>query len=1033
MDPIKLFIRRPIFTLMLVVSLVVFGLFSYPKIGIDQYPNVDVPIVTVTTLSPGADPESVERDISEPLEEALNTLPGLDKLRSINLENISQVIVAFDMDADIDIAAQDVRDRVQATVSQLPQNIEAPRVEKLDLGSAPVVTLALSGPLQDRELSRIAEDQVKPALQQIAGVGAVELTGNRLREIQIVLDPLRLRGAGLTAPEVAQMLKAQHLDVPGGRTAEGRVERTVKLRAEAENIDQLRDLVLASPDAVPVRLRDVADVVDGTEEARSLSLLDGQPAIGFVVRKQSGGNTVQVAEKVNAALGKLAATLPEGCRLQMVQDNSRFIRASISGVETDMVLGGLFAILVVLFFLRNGRSTLVSAIALPTSVVGTFAFMSALDFTFNIVTMLALTLSIGLLIDDAIVVIENIVRKLEAGMPAHEAAAEGTGQIAVAVLAVTLTIVAVFVPVAFMEGMIGRFFYQFGTTVAIAVVISYAVSMTLTPALSARVLKEAKDAQTAGLLSKLVERILLGTESGYRAILRWSLSHRLSIVGLTVLLFAGTIALAARMNFSFMPEQDMSLVQVQLEMPAGTRLKDTRVQLDDLARQVRALEGVERTFSSAGQGAQQEVHKGQVLVNLAPIAHRAYNQTEFKQYLRENLRALPGVTLAVSDVPIMSMGSSNAQLVQFGIRGSNWEDLQAAADKTLAAMKSNPMFVDVDSSYRPGKPQLDVVVNADRASALGIPAGQLGQALRAALGKDVIGKLRSEGDSSDIVATLPAEVLSDPAKLGSVQVRAPGGNLVELRSFAEIKPGQGAALIERSSQMRQIMLYADLKGTSLSEAISWLNDYAEKEYPPGIVTGFEGQGGEMGKTLSAFAMAMGLGIVLVFIVLAAQFESLLLPLSIMMALPLSIIGAIGGLLASHQDMSIFAMIGMIMLMGLVTKNGILIVEFANHVKQEAGSAFEAMMQAGPIRLRPILMTTIAMIAGMIPVALARGDGAETRVPMALAVIGGLITSTLLTLVVVPVFYTLLEQVSRWASRLTHCSAKLPTPKAAPTT
>ena len=458
--------------------------------------------------------------MSEPLEESLNTLPGLDDLRSINLENVGMVVIMFDLDVDIDVAAQDVRDRVQATRSKLPGRIEEPVIEKLDLGAAPILTLALSGPLPDRDLTELAEDHVKPMIQQIPGVGAVELTGNRERQIQVELNPDRLRAVGLTAPDVVQMLAAQNLDMPSGRTAEADVERTIKLKAEAQTVEDLRNIVIASPSGAPVHLRDIAQVIDGTEEARSMSLLGNKPAIGLVVRKQSGANTVHVADEVNDSLAHLTGTLPDGCRLEVVQDNSKFIRASISGVQEDMVLGAIFAVAVVLFFLRNGRSTLVSAVALPTSIIGTLAFMNYLGFTFNMITMLALTLSIGLLVDDAIVVIENIVRQMENGVPPREAAAQGTKQIAIAVLAVTLTIVAVFVPVAFMGGMVGRFFYQFGITVAVAVLISYAVSMTLTPALSARVLThEGKP----GWLSRQIERLLLGVEHVYRRGLAWFL------------------------------------------------------------------------------------------------------------------------------------------------------------------------------------------------------------------------------------------------------------------------------------------------------------------------------------------------------------------------------------------------------------------------------------------------------------------------------------------------------------------------------
>lgn len=1009
MDPIKLFIRRPIFTLMLMVTLVVFGLYSYPRIGVDQFPDADIPVVTVTTILPGADPETIERDVSEPLEESLNTLPGLDDLRSINIENVSSVVIMFDLDVDIEVAAQDVRDRVQATRAKLPAGVEAPVVEKLDLGAAPILTLALSGRLPDRDLTQLAEDHVKPMVQQIPGVGAVELTGNRSREIQIQLDPERLRAVGLSAPEVVQMLGAQNLDVPGGRTAEASVERIIKLKAEAANVDDLRNIVIASPSGTPIHLRDIAQVIDGTEEARSMSLLGTKPAIGLVVRKQSGANTVQVADAVNESLADLAGTLPDGCRLEVVQDNSKFIRASISGVQEDMVLGAFFAVAVVLFFLRNGRSTLVSAVALPTSVVGTLAFMNYLGFTFNMITMLALTLSIGLLIDDAIVVIENIVRQMESGVGAREAAAQGTKQIAVAVLAVTLTIVAVFVPVAFMGGMVGRFFYQFGITVAVAVLISYTVSMTLTPALSARVLThESKP----GWASRRIETLLLGVEKLYRRALGWFLRHRAITMAGAVAVFLSTIGLATQLNFSMIPEQDMSIVQVQLEMPPGTRLRDTRAQLDDLARRIRAIPGVKSTFASAGMGARQEVHKGEVLVNLHPISERRYTQAELTQYLREHLHVVPGAKLSVSDVELISAGAaSRSQIVQFSLRSSNWEELQEVARKTEQVMKQNPMFVDVDTTYRPGKPQLDVHVDPARAAAVGIPAGSLGQTLRTLFGKDEIGQLKSEGDTAEIVVTLPADVLADPGKLGEVQVRTPSGALVELRSFARIEPGTGAALIERKDQMRQIVVLADLRDTSLSEAMGFLNDYAKKEFPPGVVTSFEGQAGELGDTITSFLTAIVLGVVLIYIILAAQFESLLHPLSIMMALPLAIVGALGGLLLIGEPMSIFAMIGIIMLMGLVTKNGILIVEFANQLRSDGRSANDAMLEAGPIRLRPILMTTVAMIAGMIPVALARGDGAETRVPMAVAVIGGLITSTVLTLGIVPVLYSLLEAAS----------------------
>jgi len=1013
-DPIKLFIKRPILTSMIILAVVVFGVFSWPKIGVDQLPNVDIPIVTVTTVLPGADPETIEKDVTEPLEEVLNTVPGLQKLNSINLENVSQIVVRLELERDIEVGAQDVRDRVQSALSSLPSDIRTPVVNKLDLGALPIVTLSLSGPLSQERLTSLADDVVKPSLQQIGGVGVVNLFGDREREVRVTLDPVRLRAFGLTPLDAVAAMRAQDLDMAGGRTVEPGMERTVKLRAESHSVEELRGVVLASPGGVPVRLADVADVTVGPVEARGMARLGHTPAVGMTIQKQSGANTVQVADAINANLAQIRTQLPQGCELEVVNDGARFIRSSIGAVEEDMLLGGLLAVLVVLVFLRNWRSTIVAAVALPTSVVGTFAVMRALGFTFNIVTMLALTLSIGLLIDDAIVVIENIVRRLEQGMSPMEAAAVGTKQIAIAVLAVTMSIVAVFLPVAFMEGIVGRMFYQFGVTVAAAILISYGVSMILTPMMSSRLLRE------GGVLDRpvwrLVERALGATERGYRRVLEVLLRNRAWTLAAAAVLMVLTVLVARKLEFSFIPAQDMSSVKVSLELPSGSRLEETGRQVTDLVEQIERVPGVRSTFSTAGGGVREEVHKGEILVNLVPIQQRSYSQKQLKEHLRATLKAVAGTRLAISDASSASGGGSRPQEIQFSLRSADWNTLLAAADKTHAMMKADPRFVDVDMSYRTGKPQVDVVVDRDRAASLGIAAAPLGQNLRVLLGRDKVADFRDDAGTSEIHVVLPDSVLADPASLGSVQVRSPSGALVELRSVAELKAGEGPVQIDRESQVRQITLYADLHGASLSEGMRTLEKFSAANLPASVKTGFEGGAGEMAATLRSFGLAILLGVILLYIILAAQFESLTHPLSIMMSLPLSVIGAIGALLLARQDMSIFAMIGMIMLMGLVTKNGILLVEFTNQLREQGRAAREALLEAGPVRLRPILMTTVAMIAGMIPVALARGDGAETRVPMAVAIIGGLITSTFLTLGVVPVVYSVLDGAGRWLER-----------------
>ncbi|AKQ67134.1 Cobalt-zinc-cadmium resistance protein CzcA [Myxococcus hansupus] len=1005
---LKTFISRPVFTAMLMLALVVFGVNAYPRIGVDQFPDVEFPVVTVTTVLPGADPESMEKNVSDPLEEALNTLNGVEQLRSINLESVSQIVVRFTLDTKVDVASQDVRDRVQATLSKLPTEIETPVVEKFDIGAAPIMTLSLSGALPIEEMTRVAEDVVKPALQRNPGVGSIDVVGGREREIQIIVDPERLRGFGLAVSDVSQSVRAQNLDVPGGRTMDSGRERVVRLTSEVKSVDELRNIIIASPNGAPVRVRDVADVVDGPEEARSSAKSGDRSAVALVVRKQSGSNTVQVAEAIKESLGEVNSLLPEGVRTEMVTDNSRFIRSSIAAVQFDLVLGGFLAVLIVLVFLRNLNSTLVAAIALPVSVVGTFAVMAALNFTFNVVTMLALTLSIGLLIDDAIVVIENIVRHLEEGKTPMEAALVGTGQIALAVFAVTLAIVAVFIPVAFMDGTMGMFFYQFGVTVAVAVLISYAVSMTLTPMLSSRMLSH--HGSPTGV-SAMVEKVLVATETGYRNILASILRHRAITLVVAVAVLFLTFFMAGFLKFTFIPEQDNSNIKLAVELPIGSTLQETQAELDALDAQVRALPGIDSTFATAGGGVQEEVHKGELLINLIPLKDRGFNQGELKTYLRGAITPRSGVTVTVQDVAAIGGGGARTQQIQFNLRGDNWDEVVKAADKVQAEMRKNPGLVDVDMTFRSGKPQYDVKVDRERAAALGVPAASLGSTLRAFLGKDKFGDYREGGETYEIKVALPPQTLASADALGKLTVRSTTGQLVELRNIATITPADGPVQIDRESQKRQITLLANLaSGYALSDGMNFLNAYAEKELPKTIIYDFEGNAKEMGKSVAAFGSALLLGIILIYMILAAQFESLIHPFTIMMSLPFALIGAIGGLLITGQAMSMFALIGIIMLMGLVVKNGILLVDFTLQLREEGKTATEALLHAAPVRLRPILMTTIAMIAGMIPVAVAKGDGAETRAPMAITIIGGLVTSTFLTLGVVPVVYSLMDQL-----------------------
>jgi HAE1 family hydrophobic/amphiphilic exporter-1 len=1004
-SPIRTFINRPLFTSMLVLGLVVFGINSFPNIGVDQTPKVDIPIVTITTVLKGADPETVEKNVSEPLERELNAISGLDTISSRNYESLSVIVLEFKLDKDIDVAAQEARDKVNAALAKLPTEIDTPIVQKLDLQAQAILQLALTGPLPIEALTKAAEDDLRPALQRVAGVGTVDVIGGRKRQIAIELDPVRLRSYGLAATDVSQAVAAQSINIPGGRTLEPGRERVVKLETEAQSVDELRDLVVANPGGRPVRVRDVASVVDGPAEARSTARLDGKSAIALVVKKQSDANTTAVAEGVKAHLDDLQKLLPAGSKLSVVTDNSRFIRKSIESVQHDLLIGALLAVLVVLVFLRNWRATIVAAFALPTSIIGTIAAMHALDFTFNMITMLALTLSIGLLIDDAIVVIENVFRHLERKEAPRKAAFAGTTQIALAVLAVTLSVIAVFVPVAFMKGMAGRFFFQFGITVTVAVALSYVISMTLTPMLAARLLEHGESNHP---VARFLERGFLAIEDLYRRILRWALAHRAATMGLTLGVLVLTVFLAKFLSFTFTPAQDMSELQVSLELPLGTPLAETDRVADDVSRQIRAVPGITSVYALVGGGEDQAVNKATLTVSLVPIAERTYRQDEMKVFLRKAIQLPHGAQLTIGE---RGWAGGRNQPVQFNLRSDDPAQLSAAVEKGLAFLRSDARFADVDSSSRAGSPIVSVRVDRDRAAVLGLPAAQVGQTLRAFLGQQEFVKYREKGDQYDVILRLPEAVRADADALGALTLRTPRGELVELRSVASLVPTTGPAEIDRQSLKRQVTLLADLKGMSLGDATKKLEELG-KTLPPGVQHDYAGQQKFLGETLGEFGKALLLGIILIYMVLCAQFESLLDPVTILISLPLSVIGALSGLLIAHEYMSIFGMIGMIMLMGLVAKNGILIVEFTNQLREEGRSTVDALLEAGPLRLRPILMTSVAMIAGMLPVAFARGDGAESRTGMAWAIIGGLVASTILTLVVVPVIYSLFDRFRR---------------------
>ncbi len=1002
-------IRRPVFAFMVLMVPIVFGVLAYPRMGVEQFPSVEFPIVTVAAIFPGADAPSMETKVARPMEDAVSSMGGIKRLQSFSVESVTTLVIEFELDVDADKAVQGVRDRL-AAIPNLPRELETPKVQKFDIGAAPIMSLALSGKLSPRALTKLAEDVVKQRLGQVRGVGNIDIVGGRPREIHVVIDPARLAAHGLTPGDVGAALEGQNLELPAGRIIAADREVVVTTKGAFTSLQEIADAPIRSAGdgtSAVIRVGDVASVEDDMREARSHASVDGAAALALVIQKESGANLVGVAQRVRAEIAAMQPVLADaGARLTVTDDQAPFIEQSFHSVQVDLVLGAILAIVIILVFLRDGRATFISALALPTSVIATVWFLSLFGFSFNQMTMLALSLSIGLLIDDAIVVIENIHRHLEQGKSAMGAAAEGTAEIGLAVLATTFSIVAVFAPVATMQGIIGRFFFQFGITVSVAVLLSMFVSFTLTPMLSARLLKVSH--RRPGLVSRAIDRALGGIEGAYRRVLGVALRRRALTVVLAGGVLFGSCALVTRVKTEFIPDDDRSAFTMTVELPTGATLATTQDVAERLAGDLRSgCPGVVSTFVTIGRGTA-SVNVAQILVELKPVRARAFSQQAVMNWARAHYAPLAQGGIKLTLGQLGGIGGGDSRPIRLNLRGRNMDELLKASDALMAELRKTRGFVDVDSSYRSGKPQLEVSPDRTAAAALGVPVAAIARTVRALVSRDKITDFKEDADLYDVRMTLAAPVESDFPALSNLTVRAESGELVPLSSVVQVDRGTGPTEIAREARMRQVTVYAELDGLTLGEGSEKTLELAARVVPASIPRELSGDSQLMKESFGYMLVALILAIMLVYMILAAQFESFIHPFTIMMSLPLAVVGAFGALFLTGQTFSIFAMIGIIMLMGLVTKNAILLVDFARKQRDEGIATHDALLAAGTIRLRPILMTTAAMILGMLPVALALGEGGEGRAPMAVVVIGGLVTSTLLTLVVVPVVFSLIE-------------------------
>ncbi|MFH1894153.1 MAG: efflux RND transporter permease subunit [Candidatus Zixiibacteriota bacterium] len=1013
-------IRRPVFATMMIVALVVLGLTSFLRLNIDLFPQVDFPFVVVGTVYPGASAEAVENDVTKKIEDAVNSIQGLEDIQSSSREGYSQVVLRFELEMDGKEKAQDVREKMSTHRSDLPQDIEEPVIQRFDPAESPIMSLAIAGDRSPRELTQIAKDKVKKRLESKRGVGAVDLVGGFEREIQVDVDIEKLAAYELSPFDIQNAIAAQNLEVPGGKINEGGTEFLVKTMGKFDDLNQLSNLVVATPEGQFVRLADVATVTDGVEESKSLSRLNGRRAVSLNIKKQSGGNTVDVANLVYAELEQLRKEIPEDVSLIVAQDNSVFTRDAVHDVEVAMLYGSILAVLVIFLFLADLRSTIISAIAIPTSIIATFTFMNALGFTLNFMTLLGLSLAVGLLIDDAIVVIENIYRHIEMGKPAKLAAAAATSEIGLAVTATTFSIVVVFLPVAYMKGIVGRFFYSFGMTVAFSVLVSLFVAFTLTPMLSSRWLKREqsrKGTRNPIYMATNAWNGLFGAiNRRYSGILKWALGHRVITLLVATVAFIGGIMLYPLIGFEFMPQSDQSQAFVAIETAPGTRLEVSEEIVGKLEQIIRSHAEVTDVFSVIG-GESSPINKGTMTIKLIPKDERDMTVAEFVQELRTELKQVPGVRTSIA----VEAGHEGGQApVAYSVTGDQEERVMRYTEALEAIVRNAPGAVDINNTLSRGTPELRINVDRNKIADLGLNMLQIGSAVRLLVEGDVVSRYKDIDDEYDIRLRVKETQRNVGSSLrnflipSSKEVEGIDDFQVPLSRVASIEKWGGPAEKTRFNRKREYRVLANVEGRFSGNVRQDVEaGYADIDMLPGYDIAPVGEGNYQKEAFNYIFESLILAIIFIYLLLASQFNHFLDPLSIMVSLPLSLVGAFLGLLAFGSSISIISLIGVIMLMGLVTKNAILLIDFTKQARARGLSRTEALLQSGPIRFRPIMMTTASMVFGVLPLALGLGPGAELRAPIARVVIGGLISSTALTLVVVPVVYTIFDDIAQW--------------------
>ena len=1000
----KFAIARPITTLMIFLSLVFFGYMSFNKMNTVLFPKVDFPIVTVKTLYYGADPETIESKVTDKIEEAVSSIAGLDKLSSVSAENVSVVTLIFDIEVDIVEAANDVRDKISAL--RLDAAVEKPVVSKLDIGAAPVLSLFIaSSEVATNELMLTVDEVIKPMIERLKGVGNINVIGYQERQIRIYPDPFTLRKYGLSATDLQRLIQASNIKMSGGKLITDKEQVMVTVHANATSIKELENFEILPG----VKLRDIARIEDGIEDAESISTLDGEAGVILQIQKLADANTLKVIGQIKGAIPEIQERIGSDYKMQYFNDTSAFIKESLHHVLFDLIYGGILAIFIVFMFLRNVTATLVSAIAIPTSIIGTFFVMDLFGYELNKVSMLGLTLAIGIFIDDAIVVIENIYKKMETGLNKVEAATEGTREIAFSILSISAMLLAVFIPVSMMSGIVGQFFNAFAFTVAIGIFISYFVATMLIPAVSARVLQKGESK-----FYRLTEPIFVWIDSTYVKIVHVTIKYAKSTIFVAFLILIGSFSMAKMIGMDFAPKEDKSEIEITLKAPVGVSLEEMHRRSELIAEQTRENEYVEYTALTVAYNTTKDANRAQLYVKLRDVSERSVTQASIIVSLRKSLKGFEGFSrIAVADIPSIKGAGANSPFVLV-LQGPTLQGLQEVADKVMERMKTNPGIVDIATNFESGKPELSIKIKRENSTNLGVSAQEISTIIGTILSSErAISQFEENGKQYDITMRFSDYYRKTVDDLKRLEVKTASGDFVALDGLVDFVASKGPVSINHFNRQRQISIEANLAGIPLGEAVSVALNGIADDMQPGMKHQFLGMAEEMGKMGKEFGLAFGLAFLMMYIILAGLYESLLQPLIIMVALPMSFIGVLLALIIAGKNFNLFTMMGIILLMGMVGKNAVLLVDFANQQVKKGLSVSEALVLAGEKRLRPILMTTFAMVFAMLPLVFMKGAGYESNSPMATAVVGGLISSMLLTLIVVPSIYKFMSPLDLW--------------------